>query len=71
MTKYQSCKFVNGNGEEWYQILEKGWIFYHYPRFFSDWCISLLKTTRREPNESDLPAQDHCTTSQEHIRPSP
>ena len=30
MTKYKICKFVNGNGEEWYQILKKGWIFWYY-----------------------------------------
>jgi len=30
MTKYKICKFVNGNGEEWYQVLKKGWFCWHY-----------------------------------------
>jgi hypothetical protein len=30
MTKYKICKFVNGNGEEWYQIQKKGWFFWSY-----------------------------------------
>lgn len=30
MTKYKICKFVNGNEEEWYQILKKGWLFWSY-----------------------------------------
>ena len=30
MTKYKICKFINGNGKEWYQIKRKGWIFWHY-----------------------------------------
>jgi hypothetical protein len=30
MTKYKICKFVNGNGEEWYQILKKGYLFWYY-----------------------------------------
>jgi hypothetical protein len=30
MIKYKICKFVNGNGEEWYQIKKKGWIFWSY-----------------------------------------
>lgn len=28
--KYKICKFVNGNGEEWYQIQKKGWLFWYY-----------------------------------------
>jgi hypothetical protein len=30
MTKYKICKFVNGNGREWYQIRKKGYFFWHY-----------------------------------------
>jgi len=30
MTKYKICKFLNGNGEEWYQIQKKGWLFWSY-----------------------------------------
>ena len=36
MTKYKICKFLNGNSEEWYQILEKGWFFWHYITGYSD-----------------------------------
>jgi hypothetical protein len=30
MSKYKICKFVNGNGEEWYQVQKKGWLFWYY-----------------------------------------
>ena len=30
MNKYKICKFVNGNGDEWYQIKKKGWFFWSY-----------------------------------------
>lgn len=30
MNKYKICKFVNGNGYEWYQVMKKGWFFWHY-----------------------------------------
>jgi hypothetical protein len=30
MTRYKICKFVDGNGSEWYQIKKKGWFFWHY-----------------------------------------
>jgi hypothetical protein len=30
MSKYKICKFVNGNGKEWYQVKKKGWIFWSY-----------------------------------------
>ena len=30
MTKYKICKFVNGNGREWYQIRKKGYFLWHY-----------------------------------------
>jgi hypothetical protein len=30
MSNYKICKFVNGNGSEWYQIKKKGWFFWHY-----------------------------------------
>jgi len=30
MTKYKICKFVDGNGKEWYQVKKKGWLFWRY-----------------------------------------
>lgn len=30
MSKYKICKFVNGNGEEWYQIKKKFLFFWYY-----------------------------------------
>jgi hypothetical protein len=30
MSKYKICKFVNKNNEEWYQVLKRGWVFWHY-----------------------------------------
>ncbi len=34
MSKYKICKFVNGNGKEWYQILKKGWLFWSYLSYY-------------------------------------
>lgn len=28
--KYKICKLVNGNGNEWYQVKIKGWLFWHW-----------------------------------------
>lgn len=36
MNKYKICKFVNGNNEEWYQILEKEWFFWYYITGYSN-----------------------------------
>jgi hypothetical protein len=36
MTKFRICKFVDGNGKEWYQIQQKGWIFW-YNIYSYDW----------------------------------
>lgn len=30
MSRYKICRFVNGNGKEWYQIQKKGWLFWSY-----------------------------------------
>jgi len=30
MSNYKICKFVDGNGSEWYQIKKKGWLFWSY-----------------------------------------
>ncbi|NBQ18038.1 hypothetical protein EBU24_07020 [bacterium] len=30
MIKYKICKFVDGNGEEWYQIKKARWLFWYY-----------------------------------------
>jgi hypothetical protein len=30
MTKYKICKFVNGNEEEWYQVMKRGWLYWYY-----------------------------------------
>ena len=29
-SKYRICKFINGNGEEWYQIRKKCLFFWYY-----------------------------------------
>lgn len=34
MSKYKICKFIDGNGHEWYQILKKGWLFYSYLSYY-------------------------------------
>lgn len=36
MSKYKICKFVDGNGHEWYQILKKGWLFWSYMWAYRD-----------------------------------
>ena len=28
--KYKICKFVNGNEEEWYQVMKRGWLYWYY-----------------------------------------
>jgi len=28
--RYKICKFVNGNGEEWYQVMKRGWLYWYY-----------------------------------------
>jgi hypothetical protein len=30
MAKYKICKFVNGNEEEWYQVMKRGWLYWYY-----------------------------------------
>jgi hypothetical protein len=30
MTKYRICKFVNGNGEEWYQVKKRVLLFWYW-----------------------------------------
>jgi len=30
MSKYKICKFVDGNGHEWYQIQKRYWFFWDY-----------------------------------------
>jgi hypothetical protein len=30
MSDYKICKFVDGNGSEWYQVKKKGWLFWRY-----------------------------------------
>ncbi len=30
MTRYKICKFVNGNEEEWYQVMKRGWLYWYY-----------------------------------------
>jgi hypothetical protein len=30
MSDYKICKFVNGNEEEWYQVMKRGWLYWYY-----------------------------------------
>lgn len=32
--KYKICKFINDNGEEWYQVQQKCWIFYRWLSYY-------------------------------------
>lgn len=52
MAKYKICKFVNGNGKEWYQILRKGWIFWSYISSYEYFGIEVppLRTILRFDN---------------------
>ena len=41
MTKFRICKFVDGTGKEWYQIQQKGWIFWN--NIYSYDCLGSTK----------------------------
>lgn len=30
MSDYKICKFIDGNGSEWYQVMKRGWLYWYY-----------------------------------------
>ena len=64
MTKYKICKFVNGAGEEWYQILKKGWIFWYYMSSYTG--VGPLRTIDKFSNIEQ--AQKHIEEDIKYIK---